>query len=109
MPRLNPSIKWLLLLICIAPISAQGQSERGSQKWRDLFDGKTMQDWKKTNYGGEGDCVYIEGDGVCVTFQVNMLLEEISEEGVSLVEEQAVLPAESAEEGSIETENKEEV
>ncbi|MEE2844056.1 MAG: DUF1080 domain-containing protein [Planctomycetota bacterium] len=61
MPRLNPSIKWLLLLICIAPISAQGQSERGSQKWRDLFDGKTMQDWKKTNYGGEGDVQVTKG------------------------------------------------
>lgn len=55
MPRLMPNIKWLVFLICIAPISAQGQSEQGSQKWRSLFDGKTMQNWKKTNFGGEGD------------------------------------------------------
>jgi len=55
MLRLNTSIKWFVFLICIAPIAAQGQSEQGSLKWRSLFDGKTMQNWKKTNFGGEGD------------------------------------------------------
>ena len=24
-------------------------------KWRDLFDGKTLEGWEKTNYGGEGE------------------------------------------------------
>jgi len=61
MLRLNTRIKWLLVLICIAPISAQGQSEQGFQKWRSLFDGKTMKDWKKTNYGGEGNVQVTKG------------------------------------------------
>jgi len=61
MLRLNTSIKWLLFLLCIAPISAQGQGEQGSQKWRSLFDGKTMKNWKKTNYGGEGDVQVTKG------------------------------------------------
>jgi len=50
-----------LFLLCIAPISAQGQGEQGSQKWRSLFDGKTMKNWKKTNYGGEGDVQVTKG------------------------------------------------
>ena len=61
MLRLNTSIKWFLFLISIAPIAAQGQSEQGSQKWRSLFDGETMKDWKKTNYGGEGDVQVTKG------------------------------------------------
>lgn len=61
MLQLNTNIKWLLFLICIAPIAAQGQSEQGSQKWRSLFDGETMKNWKKTNYGGEGDVQVTKG------------------------------------------------
>jgi hypothetical protein len=61
MLRLNTSIKWFLFLISIAPIAAEGQSEQGSQKWRSLFDGETMKDWKKTNYGGEGDVQVTKG------------------------------------------------
>ena len=61
MLRLNTSIKCFLFLISIAPIAAQGQSEQGSQKWRSLFDGETMKDWKKTNYGGEGDVQVTKG------------------------------------------------
>lgn len=61
MLRLNTSIKCFLFLISIAPIAAQGQSEQGSQKWRSLFDGETMKNWKKTNYGGEGDVQVTKG------------------------------------------------
>jgi hypothetical protein len=61
MLRLNTRIKWFLVLICIAPISAEGQSEQGFQKWRSLFDGKTMKNWEKTNYGGEGNVQVTKG------------------------------------------------
>ncbi|MCH2599276.1 MAG: DUF1080 domain-containing protein [Pirellulales bacterium] len=30
-------------------------------KWRDLFDGKTLEGWEKTNYGGEGEVEVQDG------------------------------------------------
>lgn len=30
-------------------------------KWRDLFDGRTLTDWKITNFGGEGDVTVEDG------------------------------------------------
>lgn len=50
----------LLLLVCVlAP--ATGEESKAS-KWKPLFDGKTLEGWKITNFGGEGD-VEVE-DGV---------------------------------------------
>jgi hypothetical protein len=42
--------------------AAATADESSSAKWKPLFDGKTLEGWKITNYGGEGD-VEVE-DGV---------------------------------------------
>jgi hypothetical protein len=58
---------WLLLAGCVgigfavahgAPPEAN--SETGV-KWRALFDGKTLKNWKPTNFGGEGEVTVEEG------------------------------------------------
>ena len=43
--------------------AGQGASDKQTQ-WRPLFDGKTLEGWKSTNFGGEGD-VHVE-DGVII-------------------------------------------
>ena len=45
--------------------SEAGQGTSGTQtQWRRLFDGKTLDGWKSTNFGGEGD-VHVD-DGVII-------------------------------------------
>jgi len=58
-----------LLLTCSMTLPLMGgpfavaQTEtRGEQgKWRPLFDGKTLKDWKSTQFGGEGEVTVEEG------------------------------------------------
>jgi hypothetical protein len=33
----------------------ESQKPAGTQDWRSLFDGKTLSNWKSTNFGGEGE------------------------------------------------------
>jgi len=57
---------FLLTLAALAPLAGAddndqaGQKEKGV-KWRDLFDGRTLTDWKITNFGGEGDVTAKDG------------------------------------------------
>jgi len=49
-----------LTLACCLPLANAGDDDQAEQpeqtvKWRDLFDGRTLADWKVTNFGGEGD------------------------------------------------------
>ncbi|MEE9602387.1 MAG: DUF1080 domain-containing protein [Thermoguttaceae bacterium] len=44
--------------------SADSQATKGPYQWQDLFDGKTLDGWKVTNFGGEGE-VYVK-DGTIV-------------------------------------------
>jgi hypothetical protein len=46
---------------------AQEPASKEEAKWKPLFDGKTLEGWKKTEFGGEGD-VYAE-DGKLVLDQ----------------------------------------
>lgn len=49
----------LVILVCVfAPAVAE---DAPSAKWKPLFDGKTLEGWKITNYGGEGDVDVEEG------------------------------------------------
>ena len=39
------------------------KSSDAKPKWTELFDGKTLDGWKKTEFGGEGE-VYVEDNGI---------------------------------------------
>lgn len=38
-----------------------GENSKDKQNWISLFDGKTLEDWKKTNFGGEGEVEVKDG------------------------------------------------
>lgn len=55
-----------LTLAALVSLTAADEVDRTGQeeqdvKWRDLFDGRTLADWKITNFGGEGDVTAKEG------------------------------------------------
>jgi hypothetical protein len=62
------------LLACMGVLAAGAEIQQagGKQEWRSLFDGKTLTNWKSTNFGGEGK-VYVEngkimlGEGATLT------------------------------------------
>lgn len=75
-PRL--SLSALLLLVVTASsllvaaeekkeLKSAGSSEQKEPEWKFLFDGKTLKNWKSSNFGGEGE-VAVE-DGVIVLNQ----------------------------------------
>ncbi|MBI3838766.1 MAG: DUF1080 domain-containing protein [Planctomycetia bacterium] len=45
----------LLLAATLLATGAQGEPPAKEAAWKSLFDGKTLQGWKKTAFGGEGD------------------------------------------------------
>ena len=55
----------LTLMLCgLQPGIVQSQIRKNQQdpgRWRNLFDGKTLDGWKKTNYGGEGEINVTDG------------------------------------------------
>lgn len=56
-----------LMLATMAPLAIADADEQTGQKekavtWRDLFDGRTLTDWKITNFGGEGDVTTKDGE-----------------------------------------------
>lgn len=65
--RLFCSCCFALTLAALVPPAAADDAEQTGQqkqgvKWRDLFDGRTLADWKITNFGGEGDVAAKEGE-----------------------------------------------
>lgn len=57
---------WFLVLAgCVACGLAladdRSKEAEGEARWRSLFDGKTLQNWKSTNFGGEGDVTVENG------------------------------------------------
>ncbi len=74
MPRLNPLgdaftvHRRALLTICLAvvaasvvPLTADEKAASKEPAWKSLFDGKTLKNWKSTQFGGEGDVAVKEG------------------------------------------------
>ncbi len=49
-----------------APTDEPKKGEADKDGWRPLFNGKDLEGWKITNFGGEGE-VYIEEDSVVIT------------------------------------------
>ena len=49
------------VLICLANESPAAERKSKPTKWRDLFNGKTLDGWEKTNYGGEGEVEVNDG------------------------------------------------
>lgn len=62
----------LALLACIG-FAAGSKMQKASEKqtWRNLFDGKTLTNWKSANFGGEGK-VYVEGGKITLDTGVTL-------------------------------------
>jgi hypothetical protein len=73
----------LVLGVVAVPVSAEEQpaagaektqsstSENNGKKWTSLFDGKTLDGWKKTKFGGEGE-VSVEDGRIILGFGSDM-------------------------------------
>jgi hypothetical protein len=61
----------LTICACQQPAQQDAQTEtkpatakepdESAEKWTDLFDGKSLDGWKKTSFGGEGDVTFSDG------------------------------------------------
>jgi hypothetical protein len=54
------------VVLCLAPLAAgigQGRPAAGTaeEAWQSLFDGKTLGQWKATEFGGEGKVAVVDG------------------------------------------------
>jgi hypothetical protein len=43
----------LTLLLATISLRAAAEDDRSKSAWKDLFDGKTLKDWKQSGYGGD--------------------------------------------------------
>jgi hypothetical protein len=55
-----------LLLAALVPLATADDNNQSGRKtkevkWRDLFDGQSLADWKITNFGGEGEVTVEDG------------------------------------------------
>jgi hypothetical protein len=66
----KPSLA-VLFLILATPVLARAQETKVKERWKALFDGKTLAAWKSANFGGEGE-VYVK-DGAIVLEQGNQM------------------------------------
>lgn len=51
----------LLVLPALASAAEPAPAKDSGLPWKSLFDGKTLADWKSTNFGGEGDAEVEKG------------------------------------------------
>jgi hypothetical protein len=49
------------LLVCVACIFAEDANKKDDEGWKPLFDGKTLEGWKSTKFGGEGEVEVKDG------------------------------------------------
>jgi len=58
----NAAWVWMTAVLALAPLGA-GQSASGTaqENWQSLFDGKTLGQWKSTEFGGEGKVTVANG------------------------------------------------
>src|SRR5438094_358758 len=58
------SMKWLcfpLLLLTTVAIQADEPAKKDEPKWKSLFNGKDLEGWKSTKFGGEGEVIVEKG------------------------------------------------
>jgi hypothetical protein len=60
--RLLPLMILFLFPLCSSPQAAVSGTAEGGPSWEALFDGKTLQNWKITNFGGEGEVSVENGE-----------------------------------------------
>jgi hypothetical protein len=51
----------ITMLVTGGAMSSAGGADKEPKPWRDLFDGRTLEGWKSTNFGGEGDVHVVDG------------------------------------------------
>tara|TARA_B100000809_G_scaffold264548_1_gene320687 strand:+ start:113 stop:814 length:702 start_codon:yes stop_codon:yes gene_type:complete len=58
--------RFLIAVVIFFPtclhLTAAHAQRRAARQWTPLFDGKTLDGWKKTNFGGEGEVQISEGE-----------------------------------------------
>ncbi|MBH56082.1 MAG: hypothetical protein CMJ82_02725 [Planctomycetaceae bacterium] len=50
-----------VVFLSLSTVSSGVERKAKPTKWRDLFDGKSLSGWEKTNYGGEGEVEVQDG------------------------------------------------
>ena len=54
--RISPCLVAIgIALLASLYLTPAGAERRSFRQWTPLFDGKTLDSWKKTNFGGEGE------------------------------------------------------
>jgi hypothetical protein len=52
----------LIAVLFVAPaVLSQGDQKKTEPSWKPLFDGKSLENWKSANFGGEGDVTVEDG------------------------------------------------
>ncbi len=59
--RRSWSIPLSMLLLVLSAGAGRGEEAAAEADWKPLFDGKTLDGWKSTKFGGEGDVVVRDG------------------------------------------------
>ena len=61
--RISPCLVAIgIALLASLYLTPAGAERRSIRQWTPLFDGKTLDSWKKTNFGGEGEVEISEGE-----------------------------------------------
>lgn len=59
------SKNWIVCLFCTlvvgGQLTAEEPAKEGEPQWKSLFDGKTLEGWKSTRFGGEGEVEVKDG------------------------------------------------
>jgi len=50
-----------IVAVCLSPMSADEKPAANDPAWKSMFDGKTLKNWKSSNFGGEGKVSVEEG------------------------------------------------
>lgn len=60
-------MRWLTSAILLLLAVSSGAILADEPAWKSLFDGKSLDGWERTNFGGEGD-VYIQDQAIVLDF-----------------------------------------
>ena len=65
--HLSSLVAIAIVLACVASMTAAPQAPASDAAWRPLFDGRTLTNWRSTNFGGEGNLKVEDGQIVLYT------------------------------------------